>query len=480
MKQIIRILLFSIIPCIAFAVTSKGHSDPVAPVVLWVTFIFFFAILGRYFARLMDQPAVLGELLIGVLLGNLLYLFNVPLFIVLREGSAIYTIVQDLLEGDNLVQAVNSAIPNAFYAKQVAAALSSSNGTEFIKIGYMVDILSRYGVIFLLFMVGLDSSVDELKKTGVESFRVAVIGVAVPILLGYGVAMYMLPQSSYHINLFVAATLCATSIGITARVLRELKRLKTREAQTILGAAMIDDILGLIILAVVSSIVITGTVDLKEVMQIIIWAVLFFGGAIIVGPWALRRMVNFFSFLSLWEAKLFITFIFIMTLAWLATVVGLATIIGAFAAGLILHDGYFSNHAENSRPEFSIKNLASPLESILAPLFFVLIGIQVKLESFFHWQVILLAMALLIAAIVGKLVSGWGANRKDDRLLVGIGMMPRGEVGLVFASIGRTLGVISDELFSAIILMVIVTTVIAPPLIKARFKDYRRKRVHDN
>ena len=153
--------------------------------------------------------------------------------------------------------------------------------------------------------------------------------------------------------------------------------------------------------------------------------------------------------------------------------VGLASIIGAFAAGLILHDGYFSDHPDNVRPEFSIKTLASPLESILAPLFFVLIGIQVKLEAFFHWQVIALAFGLIVAAIIGKLVSGWGANRKDDRLLVGIGMMPRGEVGLVFASIGRTLGVISDELFSAIILMVIITTVIAPPLIKARFRSHK-------
>lgn len=473
MKTILRILLLSLIPCITLAATKTDHTDPVAPVVLWVTLIFFFAILGRYFARIFDQPGVLGELLIGVILGNLFYLFNVPLFIVLREGSAIYAIVQDLLNGDNLTQAVNSAIPNAYYAKQVTTALSSMNGKEFIKIGYMVDILSRYGVIFLLFMVGLDSSVDELKKTGIESFRVAVIGVVVPILLGFGVALFLLPQSSYQANLFVAATLCATSIGITARVLRELNKIKTREAQTVLGAAMIDDILGLIILAVVSSIVITGSVNVAEVVQIIILAILFFVGALIIGPWVLRKMIDFFSFLSLWEAKLFITFIFIMALAWFATLVGLATIIGAFAAGLILHDGYFSKHIDNDRPENSIKTLASPLESILAPLFFVLIGIQVKLESFFHWHVIVLAVGLVIAAIIGKLVSGWGANRKDDRLLVGIGMMPRGEVGLVFASIGRTLGVISDELFSAIILMVIVTTVIAPPLIKVRYKGHR-------
>jgi len=347
MKTLLRTLLISAIPGLAFATVNASHSDSVAPVVLWVTLIFFFAILGRYFARIFDQPGVLGELLIGVILGNLLYLFNVPLFIVLREGSAIYTIIQDLLDGDNLSQAVNAAIPNAYYAKQVVAALASQGGTEFIKIGYMVDILSRYGVIFLLFMVGLESSVDELKKTGLESVRVAVLGIVAPILLGYAVGLIMLPKAGYQVNLFVAATLCATSIGITARVLREMNKLKTRESQTVLGAAMIDDILGLIILAVVSSIVITGSVDITEVLGIILLALSFFIGAMIVGPWVLKKMVNFFSFLSLWEAKLFITFIFIMSLAWLATLVGLASIIGAFAAGLILHDGYFSKNSHN-------------------------------------------------------------------------------------------------------------------------------------
>ena len=159
-----------------------------------------------------------------------------------------------------------------------------------------------------------------------------------------------------------------------------------------------------------------------------------------------------------------------MALAWLASLVQLAAIIGAFAAGVILHDNYFKETAkEHEEENLSIHQLISPLESILAPLFFMVIGIQVKLEAFFDWQVLFLATGLIIAAIVGKLVSGLGGNIKDDRLLIGIGMLPRGEVGLVFASIGRTLGVVSDQLFSAIVLMVIITTFIAPPLLKARY-----------
>lgn len=463
-------LLAGLFPALVFANDQQmQHYDPIAPVLLWVTLIFFFAVIGRCIAGRFKQPAVLGELLIGVLVGNLFYFFGSYLIVVLREGSAVFNITREMLAGVPLGQAVAACIHDSYYAKQVTVALHNAQGIELIKVAYVLDILARYGVIFLLFKVGLESSVEELKHTGKEAIRVAIIGVVVPIILGFIVAYALTPGSSYKADLFVAATLSATSIGITARVLSEMKKLRTREARTILGAAMLDDILGLIILAIVSSVVINGVVDLMMIMQIIVSALLFFAGAIFIGPWIVRKAAYFLRFLELWEAKLVIAFIFVMTLAWLATLVHLATIIGAFAAGLILHDDFFDSPEWSKTNAQSIKNLISPLESILAPLFFVLIGIQVKLESFLDWQVILMATGLIIAAIIGKLVSGLGASTKDDRLLIGIGMLPRGEVGLVFASIGRTLGVISDQLFSAIVLMVIVTTLIAPPFLKARY-----------
>ncbi|KTD24385.1 Na(+)/H(+) antiporter [Legionella israelensis] len=469
-------IICAFLPQIAHAANEANHNDPIASVIISITLIFFFAVIGRLIARQFNQPAVLGELLMGVLIGNLGYYANIDLIIILREGSAIFNIVGDMLRGVPLDVAVNSTIPDVHYAQQVTLALGGENGTEILKVAYVADVFSRYGVIFLLFMVGLETSVEELKHTGKESFIVAVIGVIAPIILGYTIARILMPESSFKSDLFIAATLCATSIGITARVLKEMKKLQTREAKTILGAAMIDDILGLVILAIVSSIVISGVVNVFMVSRIIVLALVFFTLALMIGPWVLRKAVKFFSFLELWEAKLFISFIFLMSLAWLATLVQLATIIGAFAAGVILHDGYFPSQ-KYSKEMWSIKHLVGPLESILAPLFFVLIGIQVKIESFMDWDVILLASGLIIAAIVGKLVSGLGASRKSDRWLIGIGMMPRGEVGLVFASIGRTLGVMSDQLFSAIILMVITTTILAPPLLKARY-TYNHRRQH--
>jgi len=460
---------FVLLPVYSFASSAQHHEqDPIASVLLWITLIFSFAILGRYIARRLNQPGVLGELLMGVLLGNLCYFFGLQLITVLREGSAIYTILRDMLTNVSLQEAVSKSISNPYYAAQVTQALSSPEGIEYIKIGYVLDIFSRLGVIFLLFVVGLESSIQELKHTGVESLRVAVIGVLAPVILGFAVAALLMPQASYQAHLFVAATLSATSVGITARVLMELKKIRTREARTILGAAMIDDILGLIILAIVSSIVINGQVDLVMVLQVIVSALIFFSGTLLIGPFVLKQAIRCFAFLEEWEAKLFVSFIFVMTLSWLATLMQLASIIGAFTAGLIIHDGFFDG-MDKSHQKAKIKQLISPFESILAPLFFMLIGMQVKLESFMDWQVLLMAGGLIVAAVIGKLLSGLGGSRKDDRWLIGIGMMPRGEVGLVFASIGRTLGVIGDQLFSAIILMVIITTFAAPPLLKIRY-----------
>lgn len=463
------IILLLLNPALAYAGTAE-HADPIASVILVVTSLFFLALIGRYIAHRFNQPGVLGELLMGVLFGNLCYFLGMQLMVILREGSSVFAIMRDLLLDVPLQQSVNTVISNPDYAAQLTHALSGPQGVEYLKIAYVVDIFSRYGVLFLLFMVGLESSVEELKRTGRDSLQVAVLGVVVPMALGYAVACFLMPQASYHANLFVAATLSATSIGITARVLADMKKLRTREAQTILGAAMLDDVLGLILLAAVSSIVISGSVDAIVVIRIIVAALLFFLGVAFLGPIIIRKAVHFFRFLELWEAKLFIAFLLVMALAWLASLVQLAALIGAFAAGLILHDSYFKEMPGADKPgALTIQQLISPLESILAPMFFMVIGIQVKVESFFSWKVLFLASGLIIAAIIGKLVSGLGASRKQDRLLIGIGMLPRGEVGLVFASIGRTLGVISDDLFSAIVLMVIITTFIAPPLLKARY-----------
>jgi Kef-type K+ transport system membrane component KefB len=273
------------------------------------------------------------------------------------------------------------------------------------------------------------------------------------------------PDITFNTNLFIAATLAATSVGITADVMHDMGRSKTIEGRIVLGAAVGDDILGLILLAIVSGIVVSGSVNVLEIVSVTLTSILFLIAVVVLGPGIVRATARVMRRLDIVEAKMFTSYLFVMLLAWMANLVGLATIIGAFAAGTILSDAFF-RHAHKEEKVVSIRELIMPLEVILVPIFFILMGIQVKLEAFFSWPVVVLAIGLLVAGVAGKLVCGLGAGNGADRLVVGVGMVPRGEVGLVFAAIGKTLGVINDAVFSAIALMIIVTTLIAPPWLK--------------
>jgi Kef-type K+ transport system membrane component KefB len=449
------------------------HEDPVAPVILGVTGILFFAVLGRFGARKLGQPSVLGELIMGVILGNVAYLYGVDIILVLREGTAVFEMVQQVLAGRTL-EAAALATLDGDAAQRLLAIFQGPHGSQMLAVAQTVDIFSRYGVIFLLFLVGLETSVQEMRKVGGDSIRVAIVGVALPFVLGFGAARLLMPELSISVDLFVAATLGATSVGITARVLQDLGRSQSRESHIILGAAVMDDILGLVMLAIVSGIIVSGGVALGNVVSIIALALLFLVSALVLGPYFLDFTINLVRRLDLIEAKMFISFLFVMVLAWLANLVGLATIVGAFTAGLILHDAYFKHWGRADEHQFSIKDLIMPLEVILVPIFFVLMGIQVKLESFFDWHVVTMAGGLLVAAVIGKIASGLVTGRGVNKFAVGIGMMPRGEVGLIFASIGKSLGVISDALFSAVVLMVIVTTLATPPLLKLALVRQKR------
>jgi Kef-type K+ transport system membrane component KefB len=447
-------------------IPGAEYNDPIAPVILGVTGILFFAILGRFAARrFLNQPPVLGEVLMGILLGAVGSHFGVDLVLVLREGPAVFDIVDLTVHGEPLRSAAVAAIGEPA-AERLLGILRGPNGLVYLQVAHTVDVFSRYGVIFLLFMVGLESSVEELRTVGLESGRVAIIGVVLPFVLGLAGIRLLAPELSFDTDIFVAATLGATSIGITARVLQDLRKDRSHEGHVILGAAVIDDILGLLMLAIVSGIVVSGGVEVGNVLTVMALSVLFLAGALVLGPFILRLTVRLLHRLDIVEAKMFTSFMFVMVLAWMANLAGLATIVGAFTAGLILHEGYFE-HLHTRETNVTIKDLIMPLEVILAPIFFVLMGLQVKLETFLDPLVIVTACGLLLAAMIGKVLSGWGAKKGTNRLMIGFGMMPRGEVGLIFASIGKSLGVITDSLFSAVVLMVVLTTLAAPPLIKA-------------
>lgn len=473
MLQKVTIFVFFVLVLIStpvLALTEVQHNDPIAPVILGVTGILFFALIGRFIARRYSQPSVLGELIMGVILGNVGYYLGSDFIAVLREGTAIFQMFELSLSGSSLSDAATQVV-GSNEAPGLLSVLEGPNGAELIQVAHTVDIFSRYGVIFLLFMVGLETSIGDLREVGSSSLRVAVVGVFLPFLFGFGAASLLMPELPLNTYLFVAATLGATSIGISASVIKEMGKAQSREAHIILGAAVIDDILGLVILAVVTGIVVSGDIDISSIALTISLAGIFLLIAFTLGPIFVQKLIERLKNLDIVEAKMFVSFMFVMALAWIANFAGLATIVGAFAAGVILQDAYFKYWGDSHYHKVNIRDLIAPLEAILVPIFFVLMGIQVKLESLLDSKVIFVASGLILAAVAGKILCGFVAERGSKRLAIGVGMLPRGEVGLIFASIGSSLDVINASLFSAIVLVIIITTLIAPPLLKYSFKN---------
>ncbi len=443
---------------------SADHSDPFAFVVLGLAAVMIVATIGRWLAGRFQQPPVLGELLIGVVAGNLGYWLGQPVAVLIMHlGEARPVFREVFLSGDSVEDAAArvlgaESLEHGGLAEVMMPLVIGPEGLPLVYAGFALSLFSTLGVLILAFMVGLQSSVREMREVGGQATLVAIVGVVAPFALGLGVGAWLLPDEGMPARLFVAATLCATSVGITARVFMDLGQLRTDEARVILGAAVIDDVLGLLLLAVVAGVAVTGHADPVEMGRISLLAFLFLGTVFFLGERIARGAAWVFEHLDRQQGKLLFPLALAFFLSWLANSVQLAAIVGAFAAGLIVSDEYFSEEPHG----WMIEDLVHPLETIFAPVFFVLMGMQVNLESFSEPATLLLAGAFTVVAIVGKLVAGLPAGSRVDRLSVGLGMIPRGEVGLIFASIGRGLGVVGDALFSAIVIMVIVTTFVTP------------------
>jgi Kef-type K+ transport system membrane component KefB len=317
-----------------------------------------------------------------------------------------------------------------------------------------------------------------------SSFLVATIGVIVPCLLGYAVSVILLPHASFYAHAFIGATLCATSVGITARVLKDLDRAQTEEARIILGAAVIDDVMGLVILAVVAGLI--GAADSGtslsglRVLGILVKALAFLGGSLALGVRFVPGVFALASRLRARDVLLAVGLALCFGLSWLASRIELAPIVGAFAAGLILESVHYRDFTD--RGEHGLEELVKPLAAFLVPVFFVLMGMRTDLTSFARPGTFGLAFALTLAAILGKQFCYFGVLKRGlDRLSVAVGMVPRGEVGLIFASMGISLrlggeSVIGPAEYSAVVIMVIVTTLVTPPALKWSLARYQRQR----
>lgn len=395
-------------------------------------FILFVAakLAGALFAWL-RQPPVIGELLAGVLIGP---------FALGWVGSPEPELVE-LFHGDE--EAAREALD------------------------LVLEILAELGVIILLFFVGLETRVADLLSVGKRAASVGVLGIALPFAGGF-VVVTLTGEETVE-ALFVAVALVATSTGITARVLRDLGVLDSRESRIILGAAVIDDILAMILLAFVSGFSEAGDFNPLDLGLIGAQAVGFVIFGVLVGTRTIRRYHYYIDRLPLANPPLILALAMMLGLAAVATTVGLAAIIGAFLAGMILAEA-----AEH----YELERAVSPIYEFLVPFFFVITGTQVDPGLFLDGEIIGLALLVTAVAIVTKLVGagigGYGMGARS-MAIIGSGMVPRGEVGLIVASLGLSRGVISTEFFSIVAVMSIVTTLIVPPALTWLYSTHPRK-----
>ncbi len=386
---------------------------------------------GGLIARKLAMPVVLGEVLAGVVLGNL--------------------------------------------------SLLGFTYLEPIRSDPMLAALADLGVIILMFEVGLEGTIGDLLRVGWNALVVAILGVIGPIFFGYVTIQTLFPELSVWVRIFFGATLCATSVGITARVLKDLGKGQSPEGLVILGAAVVDDVLGLIVLAVVVALITSvgsgGTIGaglVGHILWIFFKAIAFLIVGIGLGRMLSRKVYRWASTLKFSGMLLTLSLVLCFAFAYLAHKFGLSPIVGAFAAGLILepeHSEGFLDHEEHS-----LEHLILPLSTLLVPIFFLRIGMQVDLSSLFSLPALGFGGTLTLAAIAGKMACAGGIVSKGervDRWTVALGMIPRGEVGLIFASIGAGLKIgtaplLDAALYAGVIMMVFITTAITPILLQRR------------
>ena len=402
--------------------------EEITIILLNLFLIFTAAKLAGSLLNRLGMPSIVGEVLVGVLIGP-------------------YAL--------GWIGRPDSGLIHLFGADSATATQA---------LGLIMDAMAELGVILLLFFVGLETHVSELFAVRSRATLVGILGILFPFALGF-LLMLALGKSNLEAA-FVATAMVSTSIGITAAVLGEIGVLRSREARIILGAAVVDDILGLMLLAAVSNLG-GGEINLWELVLTSMEVLLFIAFIVLVGTRMVRRYSIHLERIPMRNAPLVVTIFLMLGLSTLAGAIGLAAIVGAFMAGLMLSE---------AKEHFKLEEKARSIYDFLVPYFFVITGTKVDIRAFTDPALIALAVSVTLVAILGKLLGcGLGSSglRLRSAAIIGVGMVPRGEVGLVVASIGMGLGTISSDAYSAVVFMSLATTLVAPFGLARLFRTYR-------
>jgi Kef-type K+ transport system membrane component KefB len=449
-------ITFLLVTCIVAAVfltfesfaLQKHDGIDFPQTILWIAVLLLFARIGGFIKR-WGQPRLIGEVIMGIILGNLI-LFGIPWFEGIQENE-------------------------------------------------IITFLAEFGVVLLLFQAGLESNLEGMRKTGFRAILVACAGAVFPFILGAFVAApLLLPNEPFTTHLFIGAALTATSVGIAATLFKQYGRIQSKEAQIVLGAAVMDDVLGMVLLPVLMAMVTASAITAWLIGSMALQAIVFLFGSVILGRIAAPHISRFFSLIDSGSGMKFtIAISTCLIFASLAGQIGIAPIIGAFAAGLFLDPVHFNTFrtrktqrelnalAEKLSPEdrdmvkatihhyedHEVEDLIDPLARLMVPLFFITIGMAVDIPLLLNPVTILIALTILAVAVIARMAAALFAGKDANRALVGVSLIPNGEVGLVYAALGRELGVVNNEVFAIIITVMVLSTILAPLVLNWMLKN---------
>ncbi|MBE6521264.1 MAG: cation:proton antiporter [Candidatus Methanomethylophilaceae archaeon] len=407
--------------------------------------LFVFARIGSIIVSRFGFPGLIGEIVIGLVIANLSF-------------------------GDwSLLSMLDITVPEPGVESEGSATYT------------VIEVFAELGVIFLLFSVGLETKVKDLLGSGKAALLAAVLGVLLPFIAGLAIILAF--DGNMNHALFMGAAMVATSVGITARIIKDMKLMETREARIIIAAAVIDDVLGMIVLAIVNGVAGSGEISIVDIISITLQAVVFVVAIILVCKYITPKLYDYFQKrhdnavnagkVPRSANKLVLSIIVCLSMAAFAEFIGLAGIIGAFLAGML-----FAEHAW----EWDLEHKIESITTFFISFFFINVGLQVDISTLTDTTVIILAVVIIVVALITKFIGcGFGAKFGDKGLdkqgmhIIGVGMMPRGEVGIIVASIGLSSGAMSSELYAVVVLMSVATTIIAPPILSKMF----RKKYHE-
>ncbi len=438
---------------------SYSMVNPFSFILLELGLVVIIALIAQVVSNHFRFPIVIGELLIGVIVGNLLYWLGwSPFFYLLMHLGDAGELFKSVWNSDLSVAQTAERLFDAANVSEdhpiaeLVRSISGQAGPEFVVMVIALWIFSNFGVFLVLFKLGLETKLQDLIKAERTSFAISAVGAGVPFLLGLLVSWVLLSEYSSPVHIFVAASLCTTSAAITAQLFSELKA-HDSESRVVLDAAYIDDVIGIFVLAILMGTALHERAGILDTLTLFTVGVLFFGAVIWLGKHCSRYMTEI-PILTMANSKLIFPVAVIFIMSWIAEMLELGIVAGAFAAGLVL--------AENEHNKLNAEALIKPLETIIVPIFYVFVGMQVNLKTILEPKYLFLALLLSLAAIFGKLATSYVVRGSMNRLLIGLGMVPRGEAVLIFISVGKILGVIPDSIFSVLVIMVILTNFVAP------------------